>query len=244
MEIHMDQRQIQRDPRPAAALNSQLDRKLAAYMAAAAGVSLLASPLAEAKVVYTATNTNIAENSQVFLDLNHDGVNDFSFSHFAYGNWDHFYGAGLATNHIFGNGSASALRLGVPIGPKGHFSHFGLMAKIGVISGSNLSTGKWLNVQNRYLGLQFSINGTTHYGWARFTVTLTGGIVGTLTGYAYETIPNKRILAGQTSGAEVTSAFGLENNLTPQNRTPTLGLLARGADALSIWRREDELGAR
>jgi hypothetical protein len=229
-----------RPSRPTSPVNTKLDARLISYVAAAsaAGVGALSMVQpAEAKVVFTAVNVTIADNTQYKLDLNHDGVNDFSFSHFAYGNWDHFYITGLAANHIFGNGSASALRFGVPIGPNGRFSHFGMMAKSGVISGSDFTTGKWFNVQNRYLGLQFSINGETHYGWARLTVK--NGIVATLTGYAYETIPNKRILAGETSGTEV----ALDEMLTPHDQTPTLALLARGADALTIWRRDEEIAS-
>ena len=223
-----------------APINSKLEKNLAAYMAVA-GAALAVAPTAQAKVAYTAVNVTIADHSQYFLDLNHDGVNDFSFSHFAYGNWDHFYANGLAANQIFGNGSASALRFGVPIGPEGHFSRFGLMAKSGAISGSTFTTGEWLNVQNRYLGLQFTINGKTHYGWARFTVTR--GIVGTLTGYAYETIPNKRILAGQTSGADSAEKSAAQHRSAAALRAANLGMLARGADALPLWRREQDLGA-
>jgi hypothetical protein len=228
-----------------ATLSSRLEKNLAAYMAtaSAAGMGVLATVQpAQAKVVFTPANVTIAENSQYALDLNHDGVNDFTFSHFAYGNWDHLYATGQDANHIFGNGSASALRFGVPIGPNGHFSHFGLMAKSGAISGSMETTGKWLNVQNHYLGLQFSINGRTHYGWARLTVTK--GIVGTLTGYAYETIPNKRILAGQTSGPDVAGTVALDEMSTSHDQRPTLGLLARGADALVVWRRDEEIVSR
>ena len=230
--------------RPSTQISSKLEKNLAAYMAAAgaAGVGVLAvaQPM-QAKVVYTPVTVTIGENSQYLLDLNHDGVNDFSFSHFAYGNWDHFYANGLVANRIFGNGSASALRFGVPIGPNGRFSHFGLIEKSGAISGSIETFGKWLNVQNHYLGLQFSINGQTHYGWARLTVK--SGIVGTLTGYAYETIPNKRILAGQTSGAD-TAEVSANILPGPANRVPaSLGMLARGADGLAIWRREGEAAA-
>jgi hypothetical protein len=229
-------------PRSTITVSSTFEKKLTAYVAAAsaAGVGALAlAQPAQAKVVYTFANVTIGRGTTLPLDLNHDGVNDFSFSHFAYGNWDHFYAVGLAANHIFGNGSASALRAGVPIGPQGRFSHFGIMAKTGAISGYDFSTGKWLNVQNRYLGLQFSINGKTHYGWARLTVTLTGGIVGTLTGYAYETVPNKRIVAGQTSG---TDAAEVEGNTRRAAATGplNLGMLARGTDALALWRRDNE----
>jgi hypothetical protein len=63
-----------------------------------------------------------------------------------------------------------------------------------------------LDVVNHYLGLNFQVNGQTHYGWARLSVLLHCGRGGcsyvvTLTGYAYETIAGNPILAGQTSGA-------------------------------------------
>lgn len=229
--------------RPTLPVNAKLDKRLIAYVAAAgaAGVEVLAvAHPAQAKVVYTPANVTIAENSQFPLDLNQDGVNDFSFSHFAYGHFDHFYAAGLGANRMLGNGSASALHFGLPIGPMGQFSHFGLMAKCGGASSGSYTTGKWPNVQNRYLGLQFSINGKTHYGWARFTVTVNHGIIGTLTGYAYETIPNKRILAGQTWGTD-SAEFAQDKPISEATLGPaSLGVLARGADGLSLWRREEE----
>ena len=69
-------------------------------------------------------------------------------------------------------------------------------------------TGPWLNggkgVKNRYLGLKFKINGRCHFGWARVTVTITSNdFTATLTGYAYETISGKGIVAGKTKGPDV-----------------------------------------
>ena len=60
------------------------------------------------------------------------------------------------------------------------------------------------DVKNRYLGFKFQIKGKIHYGWARLNVTGSGlgTIVATMTGYAYETIPNKAIVAGRTKGTE------------------------------------------
>jgi len=73
-------------------------------------------------------------------------------------------------------------------------------------------------VTNRYLGFKFKIRGATHYGRARLDVSLTNGIVvGTLTGYAYETIPNKPIIAGKTKGPDVITVH-----------SGTLGALAAG----------------
>jgi len=93
--------------------------------------------------------------------------------------------------------------------------------------------GRWANngqgVRNRYLGLKFMIRGKIHYGWARLNVTLghnTDVVTATLTGYAYETIPNKAIIAGKTHGKDVIT-------LEPAS----LGHLARGASAISAWRK-------
>src|ERR1700685_432570 len=86
--------------------------------------------------------------------------------------------------------------------------------------------GQWMYAQHRYLGLKFMISGEVHYGWARFSVTLQQGRVQpVLTGYAYETIPNKPIIAGKTKGPDVVT-------LDPN----TLGRLAQGASGISAWR--------
>ena len=56
------------------------------------------------------------------------------------------------------------------------------------------SYGNWVNQTSKYLGLEFQILGQTHYGWAR--VTLQGVNCVTVEEYAYETMPNVAILAG------------------------------------------------
>jgi hypothetical protein len=81
-------------------------------------------------------------------------------------------------------------------------------------------------VIGRYLGLAFQKNGKTHFGWARLNV----GPCGTaLTGYAYETIPGKPIVAGD---------IGISAQLVPD--PPTLGVLALGTPGLDLWRREED----
>ena len=96
----------------------------------------------------------------------------------------------------------------------------------GVPSSKYSDLGQWVGkgsgVRNRYLGLKFVIHGKVHYGWARVSVTLGHrrqyeDATGTVTGYAYETIPNKPIVAGKTNGADVI-VF----------QPDTLGTLARG----------------
>jgi hypothetical protein len=44
------------------------------------------------------------------------------------------------------------------------------------------------------------LRGKVHYGWARLTNAYPET---TLTGYAYETIPNKQIITGKANGPDV-----------------------------------------
>ncbi len=106
--------------------------------------------------------------------------------------------------------------------------------------------GFWFNVKNRYLGLAFKVRGKTHFGWARMSVAVAKySISTTLTGFAYETIPNKAIIAGQTKGPDDMGIGEPDAALTPPTREPaTLGLLALGSPALSIRRREELVGER
>jgi hypothetical protein len=108
----------------------------------------------------------------------------------------------------------------------------------------------WVNggkgVKNRYLGLKFKIKGKFHFGWARLTVTTEkNGFTAALTGYAYETIPGKAIVAGATEGADDTDKNIEQSNpaalTVPTPEPAVLGALAMGAPGLSIWRRKESI---
>jgi hypothetical protein len=249
----MTQRQNNKDPRSAATVNSKLDKRLVAYIAAAGatGAGLIA-PAAQAKVVYTPANTEISATS---IDLNHDGIADFIITFHGLDHTDFLTVAPLvAGNSIRSNskGDAAAGFFGVPVGPGEKFRStsggtYGwgvFMARAFEYSVTSFG-GPWANAVNRYLGLKFVINGQTHYGWARLSVGdwLLGGKV-VLTGYAYETTPNKNIIEGHTSGAEKAGNYAPADLLAPPSQPASLGLLARGADGLAIWRREDETVAQ
>jgi hypothetical protein len=100
----------------------------------------------------------------------------------------------------------------------------------------NYGCGYWGDAQGRFLGLEFTVQGQKHFGWARLNGTAT------LTGYAYETVPNKPIRAGQTGPVadnllpELRSAPPSSASLQP----PALGLLALGWRGLDAWRKEPE----
>ena len=237
-------------PRKTAHLSESVHQQLNMYAlaATAAGVGMLAMTLpAEAKIVYTPAVHIISNHGRYFLDLNHDGKADFVLWVYSFCNTDFCrsqllvrpIGEGLGAEGRYqqstGWGWAYALNKGSRIG-RGHpFSAKYMVAAFG----SGTCTGEfWCDVKNRYLGLKFEAHGETHYGWARLSINVTSVITATLTGYAYETIPGKAIIAGATkepdNGAQPTPASIQAH--TP--RPATLGRLALGAPGLSIWRRE------
>jgi hypothetical protein len=220
--------------KPASMKPSQLSismrRRLNSYAMAAnaAGVGMLAllQP-AEAKIIYTPTSVTIGSAGTYLLDLNHDGKTDFQIANYYLCNSEICTGK-LNAYPATGNGAegmkgvrsvlfAYALPRGSRIGPKVPFSGQ-FMA-----GGGSIGLGQWIDVSNRYLGLKFAMNGEVHYGWARLSVTVTEQkfrITAILTGYAYETVPDKPIIAGKTKGPDVITV-----------QPGTLGHLARGASA-------------
>jgi hypothetical protein len=98
--------------------------------------------------------------------------------------------------------------------------------------------GPWANAKNRYAGVKFLVGGATHYGWVRMSVgNWHKGRKVTITGYAYETTPNKTIVEGHISGPAERSRLDSSDRLV--SRPVTLGMLALGAEGLNIWRREE-----
>ena len=61
------------------------------------------------------------------------------------------------------------------------------------------SSGHWLNQNDKYLGLKIIKNGLTYYGWIRLQIVSASSII--VKDYAYNSIPNQPILAGQTTCA-------------------------------------------
>jgi hypothetical protein len=228
-------------------LSDSLHRRLNSYAlaASAAGVGALALAMpAEAKIVYTHAHLRVGarSNTGFNLDLNHDGTNDFTFAHgYFFSTTTGFWGSIVHMlpykadgNGIMGNGNASALQAGAKIGPGNRFSHYGSMASARGTGRSSHTQfyDAWANggkgLSNRYVGLRFLIKGKVHYGWARVSVSkFRFGAL--LTGYAYETVANKPIIAGKTKGPDVITVQGAD-----------LGHLAAGAAAIPAWRAKAE----
>jgi hypothetical protein len=240
-------------PRTASSVPSAFQSRLSAYAlaSAAAGVSILPVTQAEAEVVFTPVNGVIAEGGKYSLDLNNDGVIDFTLLNDLHLSTTPF-GCDLDVSPaVKGNGviqgmrerynqiAAAALPAGFPIGTGKPFVFQQVnLAYASLVAGSPqyVSGGPWKGATNRYLGLKFLINGEVHFGWARLTVRTDSrreAVHATLTGYAYETNVNTPILAGQTSATAEQAAL-----VQPiSSRGIDLGLLAQGSSGLSVWRR-------
>jgi hypothetical protein len=232
--------------RTASQRRAALDKGVTAYAvaASAAGVSLLAlvQP-AEGKIIYTAADSEIAPKIVLPLDLNHGGHSDFSFSNQNASCTCHTFSDNLMIAPRGQNGimsHAAVLPAGAQVGPKRAFQNsaqlmLGFREHCSSTSCAYGTGGAWKNITRGYLGLKFYINGQAHYGWARLNVTLTqtGYVYALLTGYAYETVPNKPIITGRRRG---TGAMSGPAGLSHEPDRATLGALAKGAAGLAIWR--------
>jgi hypothetical protein len=249
-------------PRTPSQISESLHRRLNSYAlaASAAGVGMLApANVSEAKIVYTKTYEVIGRNSVYPLDLNHDGTIDFLIHQLGSTVCSSPSTAGIRlwVKEAFGNAveaskyhSAAALTKGAVIGSQQRFvSSTGSVGELMVDArdGNFSPYGPWLNVRNRYLGLKFLIKGKAHYGWGRLSVKVHGcKITATLTGYAYETIPNKPIVAGQTHGSD-DATDGMDSAkqenpaatvrpVSPIPQPASLDRLALGAPGIQLWR--------
>ncbi|MFZ0416509.1 MAG: hypothetical protein WAM04_00275 [Candidatus Sulfotelmatobacter sp.] len=251
-------------PRSVAKLPPSLDRRLKTYCVAAgaAGVSVLAlsEPAAQAEVIYTPAHGPIAFERWSKVDLNHDGVPDVSFflSSSNYKVVDRALAARPARSQggIIGYAGAffpyaSALPKGATIGPVRAFvggSQIMDRTEINHYDASfTFSAGAWVKAKGLYLGVKFTVNGATHYGWIRLSVGAPRKLEAIITGYAYETVADQPILAGQTSEevSELPASANLEmapetspshpsvSNVFPADARPmSLGMLALGIDGL------------
>jgi hypothetical protein len=106
-----------------------------------------------------------------------------------------------------GSDLASALQGGVVVGAGQRFDPgSSVLAELYWGACDNGSDGQWLNLPDRYLGLQFrGLDHAMHYGWAKLSTVAYVDRQGTLhsntfvSGFAYETVPGQAIRTGQTT---------------------------------------------
>lgn len=257
-----------RTPSP---LRDSVRQKLGAYAiaAGATGVSLLAlASSADAEIVYTPVNKTVGRDASYSIDVNGDGIVDFiltehAFKDGSFGTFQQVELMAAAGNQVVCPSSfcassfdnASALSAGAYIGPnvrpRGWMGgQVPLAFEVTFLKDGSVYYGdQWANVRNRYAGLKLKINGQYHYGWARMNVQFRPGTgtqrtwLAQLTGFAYETVAGKPIVAGMTKGPDDEKGDLIPSALQGRElaEAPSLASFALGADGLKLWRREEAL---
>jgi hypothetical protein len=248
-------------------LSASVEQRLTAYAfaAGAAGVGMLAVSQAEAEVVYTPAAVTISLSGPDFYYFNPapqeqvQGRAPFLMvagftSPGIY--WDTLSFNPYTSGARFVQGPGTSwsimpLKKGNVIGPGRRFGSpsRGFIATYGPYGGGTYNRHAGFKFgQTTYIGFKFLINGETHYGWARVTArfdpnTPKRRLSTHLTGYAYETIPDKPILAGEEHGGDASLERVNPATLTKPTLVPaSLGVLSLGSPGLSSWRQKS-LGA-
>ena len=225
-------------------MKKQLQKKLYACLPIGMAfivTAMLFSASANAQIVYTDVNPdtimscpNNPCNKSYSLDLNNDGTVDFTLRtvyNILTCSGQNFIstksvsilsqsGNLAASNMLFANSS---------IGSSLSFSTNSVTLRSIVTgsigpgcTGSLGTTGSWINTSDYYLGLQFALGSNTYYGWVRLNVVVASSsstVSCTVKDYAYNTIPNQPILAGQTATGINENSFASSIHLFPNPAT-------------------------
>ncbi len=228
------------------AISEGFDKRLVAY-AAVAGAGLLASaPSAVAGVIYNPTTFGndypYPPSSAFSIDLNGDAQNDFLFGTSAGYSFRNFIGYGIGGAQLLGVGggwdalfvpgsntigpgnspwTASSARLA---GASGYWTSYG-----GGSTWLGWDLGQFTDKGEGYLGVRIPTGqpDSYNYGWIRFYVAVDERntslpILATVRGWAYESVADTAIHAGDEGGVP---------------EPGSLGLLAGGILGLAAWRR-------
>lgn len=174
----------------------------------------------ESNIAYTdITDVNLTPtvNNDLshFIDLNADGVNDLKINVENY--YENYYGYTYESGFVSANGQNGANLLTRNQTIDGYNYTFG----IGLTGGSDIGStqtiwagegdlaGKYVSSYyntteeygdflgtERYLGVRFTVQGNTHYGWVRISAAADGKSA-IIKDYAYHKLPNTTIKAGE-----------------------------------------------
>jgi hypothetical protein len=208
-------------------MNKKVTRKLAAGVIAVGGK-------ADAQIVYTDVNPDetYTADHDLELDLNNDGIVDFTL---LIGAGPTRYAVRLAPemgNEALGSMSGNffypfMLNMNDPIDPAQttwNGSANGSYLTMAWVYSAGGSYGNWLSATDKYLGLRFFVGTNVHYGWVRLDVAATtSSITVVYKDYAYNTVAEQGILAGQTT-IGLNEAVKLDANVFAANNTLNVNL--------------------
>jgi len=192
-----------------------LDGKMMKY-AAAAGTLFAAAGVADAQVIYTNVDPDFNHPggaTTVGLDLNNDGTFDYLIASIdttitnSNGTFDVkttlVAPYGTAGNEIAGSAPSGynyALALDNSTMVDANLNWIAATNTMAYnVNSSNPYNENWNGVTDKFLGLRFDINGSTHFGWARMDVDADAD-VWTMKDYAYDGTPNTPISTDMALG--------------------------------------------
>ena len=224
-------------------MKQQLQKKLCACLPIGMAfivTAMLFSASANAQIVYTDVNPDVTYNTNggvYALDLNNDGITDFDITFttatISAGTNKYIRITPLGANKV-GNDLSypypSALSLNTLI-DSGSFTWLGsanqhLISRLWFQPPLGLPVwqkrGNWNGASNKYVPLQLDLSSQKIYGWARLDAA-TDAASFTVKDYAYNSIPNQPILAGQTIATGIIeNSFASSINLFPNPATNNL----------------------
>jgi hypothetical protein len=194
--------------------------------------AMLFSVSANAQIVYTDVNPDSTMNCSVSvlctkdynLDLNNDAITDFILTTFRVDppqignetisrvNAIPLNGNAVKDTLVYSDTVSIPLQLNAVIDSnlllnQSWQTSGSQILKNGVYGGSlanDTTWGLWDSLADYYLGLRLLQSGQTHYGWVRLRVDVTSFYASLIVkDYAYNSIPNQPILAGQTTATGI-----------------------------------------
>jgi hypothetical protein len=179
---------------------------------------------AKAQIIYTNVNpdakfscSKAGCSHQYNLDLNNDGVNDFSIIvagslSFCGGN-HHNFSVSIVPLDSNGVVPTNPLSLNAIINDQSIYdsaattleSYYSYVLRNVCIGGM---TGSWSSSSDGYLGLKLIKRGKTYFGWVRLLISVSSKSASvTIKDYAYNSIRNQFIAAGQSNNAKLSNAI-------------------------------------
>jgi hypothetical protein len=215
-------------------MKKQLPKKCPAFIV----LVLMFSVNAKAQIVYTDLNpdasiscystlTNQYCNQSYAIDLNNDGINDFNLDAGTLQNGAGGGSGALISVSFFdsnkvavnaSSGLAKAIGINTKLSSSQTFAQSGsssLKSTYSIGSGSGL----WQNGVTKYLGVQLKVGSNYYNGWIRLSVSVAAhewdaSASFTVMDYAYNSIPNQTILAGETSCTVPTVTLSASGSLS------------------------------
>jgi hypothetical protein len=231
-------------------MKKQLQKKITAFIVTA----MMFCASANAQIVYTDVIPDVVRGcnypspcgADFLIDLNNDGINDFTFAPRARG----FSCGNCSPNPvaILGTRDSALVISTAQSWIADTVGGFGLNKSIdsslawtntvynlaqngeGCIACTNGNgshkvtqgiTGNWQNISGKFMGLKIIVGSDFYYGWIKLGVSIADYSVSiTIMEYAYNSTPNQPILAGQTTATGITeNTLASSINLYPNPAT-------------------------